>query len=155
MIDITGNADRRQPILELAILDRVNRQAGEEPMYLPYINEDGSVPNGLQMQPDMLPALERLGVKVENRVSIQTYQRCLSWNVVNLVQYISPTPCLMVTPEFDMSSPTKTQLDCYNHIKEPKELDILKGKGHIDWIFGDLEGVLKRQLDFLKRRLDF
>jgi hypothetical protein len=155
LIDSTGNPERRQPILELAMHDRASRLAGEEPMYLPYINEDGSIPNGLQMPADMMPALERLGVAVENRVSVQTYHRSLSWNILNLVQYISPTPAMMVTPEFDMSGPTQDQLECYDNMKEPKELDILKGKGHIDWIFGDIESVLTRQLDFLKRRMDF
>jgi hypothetical protein len=155
LIDSTGNPDRRQPILELAMADRANRLAGEEPMYLPYINEDGAVPNGLQMPAEMIPALERLGVPIENRISVQTYHRSLSWNILNLVQYISPTPAMMVTPEFDMSCPTSEQLECFKMMKEPKELDILEGKGHIDWIFGNIENVLSRQLDFLKRRLDF
>lgn len=103
----------------------------------------------------LMPALERLGVPVENRISVQTYHRSLSWNILNLVQYFSPTPAMMVTPEFDMSCPTSEQLECFKMMKEPKELDILKGKGHIDWIFGDIENVLSRQLDFLQRRLNF
>lgn len=135
--------------------DRENRVAGEEPMYLPYINEDGSVPNGLQMPAEMMPALERLGIPVVNRISVQTYHRSLSWNILNLVGYISPTPAMMVTPEFDMACPAAEQLECYKLMKEPKELDILKGKGHIDWIFGDVENVLSRQLDFLKRSMKF
>ncbi|KUJ09891.1 alpha/beta-hydrolase [Mollisia scopiformis] len=125
LIDSTGNPERRQPILELAMHDRVSRLAGEEPMYLPYVNEDGSVPNGLQMPADMMPALDRLGIPVENRIS------------------------------FDMSCPTKEQLQCFELMDEPKELDILKGKGHLDWVFGDVESILERQLDFLKRRLVF
>ncbi|CAG8959747.1 hypothetical protein HYFRA_00001653 [Hymenoscyphus fraxineus] len=155
LVDATGLENRQQPILELAMHDRVNRLNGEEPMYLPYINEDGSIPNGLQMPSEMMPALARLGIEVENRVSVQTYYRALSWNILNIVHHISPTPVMMVTPEFDVSCPTKDQLECYDHIKEPKELDILKGKGHIDWIFGDFESILERQLDFLKRRMVF
>lgn len=155
LIDSTGNPGRRQPILELAMHDRASRLAGEEPMYLPYINEDGSIPNGLQMDAAMMPALERLGIPVENRISVQTYYKSLSWNILNVVQYVSPTPAMMVTPEFDLSCPTKDQLECYEFLKEPKELDILKGKGHLDWVFGDVESVLARQLDFLKRRMTF
>ncbi|KAL4956643.1 hypothetical protein BDW69DRAFT_181419 [Aspergillus filifer] len=34
----------------------------EDPMYLPYVNEDGSIPNGLQLPADMMPALDRLGM---------------------------------------------------------------------------------------------
>ena len=135
--------------------DRANRLDSEEPMYLPYVNEDGSVPNGNQLAADMMPALERLGIPVENRVSVQTYYKLLSWNVLNVVQYVSPTPAMMVTPEFDESCPTKLQLQCYEQMKEPKELDILKGKGHLDWVFGDVESILNRQLDFLKRHMAF
>ena len=156
LIDSTGNPERRQPILELAMHDRASRLAdGDEPMYLPYVNEDGSIPNGLQMPAEMMPALERLGIPVENRISVQTYYKSLSWNLLNVVQYISPTPAMMVTPELDKSCPTEEQLNCYEHMKEPKELDILKGKGHLDWVFGDVESILSRQLDFLQRRCGF
>ncbi|KAL7945271.1 Alpha/Beta hydrolase protein [Trichoderma barbatum] len=155
LISSTGDPDKRKPILELVMADRVNRLDGEEPMYLPYINEDGSVPNGLQMPAEMLPALERLGIAVVNRISVQTYLRSLSWNILNLVQHISPTPLMMVTPELDVACPAAEQIGCYEMIGEPKELDILKGKGHIDWVFGDVENILGRQLDFLKRRMKF
>ncbi|GJN75634.1 hypothetical protein PLICBS_009739 [Purpureocillium lilacinum] len=155
LIDSTGNPERRQPILELAMHDRASRLAGEGPMYLPYVNEDGSIPNGLQLAAEMMPALQRLGIPVENRISVQTYYKSLSWNILNVVQYISPTPVMMVTPEFDVSCPTEEQLGCFEQLKEPKELDILKGKGHLDWIFGDVESILNRQLDFLKRRMAF
>ncbi|KAJ4293293.1 hypothetical protein N0V90_008575 [Kalmusia sp. IMI 367209] len=155
LIDGTGIPTRRQPILELAMHDRASRLAGEEPMYLPYVNEDGSIPNGLQMPADMIPALHRLGIPIENRISVQTYYKALSWNIVNIVPLISPTPALMVTPELDVSCPTEDQLRCYDAMAEPKELDILKGKGHLDWIFGDYEYILNTQLDFLKRRMVF
>ena len=60
---------------------RLTREAGEpeDPMYLPYVNEDGSIPNGLQLAAEMMLALERLGIPVENRISVQTYYRSLSW----------------------------------------------------------------------------
>ncbi|RLL93512.1 hypothetical protein CFD26_100402 [Aspergillus turcosus] len=73
LIDPTGNPERRQPILELAMHDRASRLAGEEPMYLPYVKEDGSIPNGLQLPAEMMPALDRPGIPVENRISVQNY----------------------------------------------------------------------------------
>lgn len=152
VIDTTGNPERRQPILDLAMRDRAARLTeNEPPFYLPYANEDGSVPNGFQLPPDMIPALHRLGIPVENRVYVQTYYVGLSWNILNLVKFISPTPIMMVTPELDMSVPTEDQLACFGKLEEPKQLDILKGKGHLDWMFGDVESVLKRQLEFLRK----
>jgi hypothetical protein len=155
LIDSTGIPERRQPILELAMHDRACRLVGDEPMYLPYINEDGSVPNGLQMPADMIPSLERLGIPVENRISVQTYYKNLSWNIRNMVKYISPTPAMMVTPELDVSCPAEEQFECFKLMNEPKQLDILKGKGHLDWVFGDIDAILNRQLDFLKRSMSF
>ncbi|KAF4339768.1 peptidase S15 [Fusarium beomiforme] len=99
LIDSTGLPERRQPILELAMYDRAGRLEGDDPMYLPYVNEDGSVPNGLQLAADMMSALDRLGIPVENRVTVQTYYRALTWSVLNLVEYIAPTPAMMVTPD--------------------------------------------------------
>lgn len=54
-------------------------------MYLPYVNEDGSIPNGLQLPAEMMPALDRLGIPVENRISVQTYYKGLSWKVMDVV----------------------------------------------------------------------
>ncbi|KAI8631568.1 hypothetical protein F5Y19DRAFT_493447 [Xylariaceae sp. FL1651] len=135
--------------------DRASCLDGEEPMYLPYVNEDSSIRNDLQLAAEMMPALQRLGIPVENRISVQTYYKGLSWNILNVVKYISPTPAMMVTPEFYVSCPTKDQIECYEHMNEPKEFDLLKDKGHLDWVFGDVESFLNRQLDFLKRRMVF
>ncbi|KAH7009305.1 uncharacterized protein B0I36DRAFT_402453, partial [Microdochium trichocladiopsis] len=75
MINTDGSAERRKPLLELAMHDRESRlrQAGQSPMYLPYIDEDGNMPNGQEMAPEIVPALERLGIALENRISVQTY----------------------------------------------------------------------------------
>ncbi|KAL4971369.1 hypothetical protein BDW66DRAFT_155735 [Aspergillus desertorum] len=135
----------------------LTREPGEpeDPIYLPYVNEDGGIPNGLQLAAEMMPALERLGISVEDRISVQTYYRSLSWNVMNVVPYISLTPAMVVTPELDVSCPAEDQLRCFEVMGEPKELDILEGKGHLDWIFGDVESVLSRQLLFSKKSLGF
>ena len=61
----------------------------------------------------------------------------------------------MVSPEFDETSPLDDQLQCFAQMGQPKELDILKGAHHMDWIFGDVEEIFGRQLEFLQRRLKF
>ncbi|KAJ5197590.1 Alpha/Beta hydrolase protein [Penicillium cf. viridicatum] len=109
-----------------------DRLDGEDPMYLPYVNEDGSIPNGLQIAVELIPALERVGVPIENRISIQTYYRSLSWNILNLVEHICSTPVMMVTPELDVPCPTEDQPKCYALMKKPKKLHILEGRGHLD-----------------------
>jgi hypothetical protein len=159
LLDSTGNPERRQPILELAMHDRASRLAGEEPMYLPYVNEDGSIPNGLQLDAEMMPALERLGIPVENRISVQTYYKSLSWNLLNVVQYISPTPAMMVTPEFDKSCPTADQLGCFEQMKEPKEFEGEGTSGLDLWRCGgdpdEAIGLFEEKYEILKSTVDF
>lgn len=155
MIYNIGKPEKRKPLLELVMHDRANQLAGEEPMYVPFVDEEGNVPNGLEMAPEMIPALERLGHTLENRLSVQTYYKCLSWNLLYFIKYVSPTPAMMVAPELDETSPLDDQLSCFTQMGQPKELDILKGSRHMDWIFGDIEGILSRQLDFLKRHMGF
>ncbi|KAK3314486.1 Alpha/Beta hydrolase protein [Apodospora peruviana] len=66
-----------------------------------------------------------------------------------------PTPGLMVTPELDVSCPAEDQLRAYDRMRQPKELHVLLGKGHLDWIFEDVDSILGRQLELLKRHMDF
>lgn len=155
MISTDGSPERRKPLLELAMHDRESQLAGQEPMYLPYIDEDGNMPNGQEMAPEIIPALERLGIALENRISVQTYYKCLAWNLLHVVKYVTPTPAMMVSPELDETSPLDSQLHCFTQMGYPKELDILKGSGHLDWMFKDLEQILRRQFDFLKKYMKF
>ncbi|KAH7009245.1 Alpha/Beta hydrolase protein [Microdochium trichocladiopsis] len=139
MISTDGSAERRKPLLELAMHDRASQLlAGQSPMHLPHIDEDGNMPNGQEMAPEIVPALDRLGIVLENRIS-----------------YVAPTPAMMVTPELDETSPLDSQLHCFTQMGYPKELDILKGSGHLDWMFKDLEQILRRQYDFLKKHMEF
>lgn len=157
MINTDGSAERRKPLLELAIHDRASRlqTAEESPMYLPYIDEDGKMPNGQEMAPEIVPALDRLGIALENRISVQTYYKVLGWSLLHVVKYVAPTPAMMVAPELDETSPLDDQLHCFTQMGYPKELDILKGSGHLDWMFKDLEQILQRQFDFLKKHMAF
>lgn len=156
MINTDGSPERRKPLLELAMHDRTSQLlSGQSPMYLPYIDEDGNMPNGQEMAPEIVPALERLGIALENRISVQTYYKCLAWNLLHVVKYVAPTPAMMVSPELDETSPLDSQLHCFTQMGYPKELDILKGSGHLDWMFKDLEQILSRQFDFLKRHMKF
>ncbi|KAK3374836.1 Alpha/Beta hydrolase protein [Podospora didyma] len=156
MINTDGSPERRKPLLELAMHDRESQLlAGQSPMYLPYIDEDGNMPNGQEMAPEIIPALDRLGITLENRISVQTYYKCLTWNLLHVVKYITPTPAMMVSPELDETSPLDSQLHCFTQMGYPKELDILKGSGHLDWMFKDLEQILRRQFDFLKKYMEF
>ncbi|KAJ6131818.1 peptidase S15, partial [Penicillium samsonianum] len=95
---------------------RAHQPPGKRRFYISPLRERGQqYSNSLQIAAEMIPALERLGVPVDNRISVQAYYRSLSWNILNLVQYIFPT-AIMVTPELDVSCLTEDQLKCYKQI---------------------------------------
>ena len=124
-------------------------------MYLPYVNDDGSVPLGPKLGPDFMPTLARLKIPVQNRVTVQTYYNAYTWDIMTLIGHISPTPAMMVMPENDIECPAEEQIAAFEKMGEPKTFHLLPGKGHLDWAFGDLDSVLNKQLEFLKDALKF
>ena len=153
MIDVTGDPARREAILELALADRANQLDGDEPMYLPLVDEDGIMPLGQVSGLGFFTTMEGMNLPVENRATVQSYMRGLGWSIMHLLPKISPTPVYMVTPELDQVFPAERQTEAFNLLGEPKEQWIVTGKDHFNWMFGDIDGVFNRQLDFLKKHL--
>lgn len=110
---------------------------------------------GQVIEAEFFVTLERLNIPVENRVAIQTYYRALTWTILHLLPNISPVPVMMVTPENDEVCPVPNQIKAFKVLGEPKEQSILLGKGHFDWMFGDMNAVLNQQLTFIKKHLTF
>lgn len=154
-IDVTGDPERREAILELALADRAGRLAGEKPMYLPLVDEDGVMPLGQVPGLGFFSAMENMKMPVENRVTVQSYMRCLSWSIEHMLPKISPTPVMIVTPELDQVYPATRQKEAFDILGEPKEHCVLAGRNHFNWMFGDMDGVFNKQLDFLRKHLEF
>lgn len=153
MVDVTGDPERREPILELALADRAAQLAGEEPMYLPLVDEDGVMPLGQRSGLGFFSAMEDMNLPVTNQVTVQSYMRVLNWDITHLLPKIAPTPVIMVTPERDQVFPAPKQKEAFDLLGEPKEQCILAGKDHFDWMFGDMDATFGKQLDFLKKHL--
>ena len=153
MIDVTGDPERREAILELALADRAGQLAGEEPIYLPLVDEDGVMPLGQVSGLGFFTTMEGMNLPVENRVTVQSFFYALNWNVLHLLPKVSPTPVIMVTPELDQVFPASKQKMAFDLLNEPKEHHVIAGKHHFDWMFGDMDGVFDKQLDFLKKHL--
>ncbi|KAH0042716.1 hypothetical protein KCU78_g732, partial [Aureobasidium melanogenum] len=153
MVDVTGDPERREPILELALADRAGQLAGEEPMYLPLVDEDGVMPLGQISGLGFFSTMENMNMPVENRVTVQSYARALNWNILHLLPKISPTPVIMITPELDQVYPASKQKAAFDMLGTPKQHVVIPGKDHFNWMFGDMEGVFEKQHDFLKQHL--
>ncbi|PVH68713.1 alpha/beta-hydrolase [Cadophora sp. DSE1049] len=152
MMDTTGDPERREALLELALADRAGRIAGEEPMYLPLVDEDGVTALG-QPLGNFFSTMEGLDMPVENRVTANTYMRCVNWNMLHRIPKMSPTPVIMVTPEHDQVFPASRQKEAFDMLLEPKEHCILLGRNHFDWMFGDMDNAFNKQLNFLKKHM--
>lgn len=152
MIDVTGDPRRHEAILELALADRAGQLSGEEPMYLPLIDEDGVMPLGQVLGP-FFTTMQDLNLPVVNRVTVQSYMRLISWSILHLLPKVSPIPIIMVTPELDQVFPAPKQKAAFDILGEPKEHCVIAGKSHFDWMFGDMDSVFNKQLDFLKKHL--
>ncbi|OCK75397.1 peptidase S15 [Lepidopterella palustris CBS 459.81] len=152
MIDVTGDPERREAILELGLADRAGQLAGEEPVYLPLVDEDGVTPLG-QFLGNFFTTMDNMKMPIENRVTAHTYMRCLNWNILHLLPKISPTPVIMVTPELDQVFPAERQKEAFDMLGEPKEHCVIVKKNHFDWMFGDMDNVFNKQLNFLKKHM--
>lgn len=152
MIDVTGDPERREAILELGLADRADQLAGEEPVYLPLVDEDGITPLG-QFLGNFFTTMDTMKMPIENRVTAHTYMRCLNWNILHLLPKISPTPVIMVTPELDQVFPAERQKEAFDMLGEPKEHCVIAKKNHFDWMFGDMDNVFNKQLNFLKKHM--
>lgn len=152
MMDVTGDPERREALFELGLEDRAAQLAGEDPMYLPLVDEDGMTPLG-QFLGNFFTTMDSMKMPIENRVTVHTYMRCLNWNILHLLPKISPTPVIMVTPENDQVFPASRQTEAFNLLNEPKQQHLLHNKHHFDWMFGNMDEVFDVQLNFLKKHL--
>jgi hypothetical protein len=100
MMDVTGDPERREAILELGNADRAAQLAGEEPVHLPLVDEDGCTPLN-QFLGNFFTTMDTMKMPIENRVTTHTYMRWLNWNIWHLLPKIKPTPVIMVTSELD------------------------------------------------------
>jgi cephalosporin-C deacetylase-like acetyl esterase len=154
MMEVTGDPERREAILQLVNVDRAAQLAGEEPVYLPLVDEDGCTPMN-QFLGNFFETMDTMKMPIENRVTAHTYMRCLNWNIWHLLPKISPTPVIMVTPELDQVYPAEKQKEAFDKLCEPKEHHIIEKKNHFDWMFGDMDTVFNKQLSFLKKHMQF
>ena len=156
--DFIFEPEKRAATLALAMRDRISRLAGNPPLYLKIIGEDGANPAGWYLgeerkSPEELDALFNSS-NIMNQVTIQSYYRLLRWQPFGLMPMVSPTPVMVVTPSEDDLSKPHNQRKLFEIFKEPKEFVLAENKGHMDCITGeDGEIYLQKQLDFLHQVL--
>ncbi|GAP90163.1 putative peptidase s15 [Rosellinia necatrix] len=149
--------DRWARVLAQAMRDRESRVAGNRPVYIPMLTEDGENPAGFgagfgadnfrlvagatETQPDF-----------ELPTTLSSYYRIAAFQPFGLIKHVSPTPAMVVIPEDDAVSPAERQRALvYDVLREPKNLLLVPGKGHMDVLSGeDFDRVLDAQVQYLR-----
>ncbi|KAL2000897.1 hypothetical protein VTN02DRAFT_2485 [Thermoascus thermophilus] len=148
--------DKVPRTLAMAIKDRQSQLRGNSPFYLPPFTRNGGNPldlaaaGGKEAHEYMANVKERGAPNYEDRTTLQSYAKIARWQPHAFLEFVPPTPVLMLVPEFDTISPTEQQLALFRDLSGPKRLHVATGKGHLNVLSGaDAEMLQQVQVDFI------
>ncbi|RDW79926.1 hypothetical protein BP6252_04564 [Coleophoma cylindrospora] len=145
--------------LAMATKDRQSQLRGNEPFYLPPFTSQGGNPLDLgaaggKEAYEYMSTVKENAPTYEDRTTLQSYAKIAKWQPHSFMEFVSPTPVMMIVPEFDLISPTEKQLELFEMLTGPKRLHIAKGKGHVNILSGeDFEMLVQLQIDFIRDAL--
>ena len=144
-------------VLAKCLKDRESRHVGNPPTYLPMLTKAGRNPAGLHLEPTpeelelVFTAQARGAANFENRSTLETYYKFLTWSPEDIMKYLPPTPVLFIVPEQDTWSPPEKQLALFGSLASPKRVRNVPGKGHLTLFEGeDLSDLMQLQVEFLR-----
>ncbi|TVY19101.1 Polyketide transferase, partial [Lachnellula arida] len=150
-------SDKWPHILARIMRDRESQLSGNKAFYIPMVTEDGENPAGFGSGIDkegfnLIAGAKTLVPNFKLPTTLQSYYHIAAWQPLGLMQHVSPTPVMVVTPENDAVSPAEKQkrliFDCFGGQKKHV---IVPNKGHMDILSGeDFSRVLDEQIDFLR-----
>jgi len=135
--------------------DRQARAAGHPAATLPVTVPNPHIRDPALSTPDSFPFFDGLEEKTswENEVTLRSMEVMLVYAPHHVVEYISPTPMLMVIADRDILTAADLSLKAFAKALEPKELLLFKG-GHFEaYDQANVEIMLKRQTEFLYKNL--
>lgn len=151
-------ASKRRDVLSKTMQDRESQLSGNSAFRIPMITEKGENPVGfgIGMSKDelgfVIQSKERLP-DLEIHTSIQTYYNIMTWSPFKMLHSLGSTPVMLITPEHDRISPATQQEELiFNIIEGPKEMYLVRGKGHMDVLDGDtFLPTMAAQFEFVSR----
>jgi pimeloyl-ACP methyl ester carboxylesterase len=159
LTDFTFPAAKWPKVLAKAQQDRESRLKGNDVFYLPALTEKGENPTGFgngtaKEDFNLILMAKTIAPRYENRTTVQTYYRISAWHPFKLMPLVSPTPVMIVTAENDQISLAANQVKLFETFSEPKQLEIVPNKTHMDALSGDdFERVMQLQVDFVRRHM--
>lgn len=160
------NPPDQPAILAQAIEDRANQVRGKKPTYIPLLNEKGEhllhfkyLAEMTTEQQNNLPkwvhAAKQHAPTFVDKMTIQSFYNHAKWKPLNHLDELR-TPVMMLTPEHDEIVPPEYQKKIFDSIKsEVKRHEIVKDRGHMNFLSINLDELLGPQLDFLKEVMKF
>ncbi|KAI0453365.1 hypothetical protein F5B21DRAFT_287553 [Xylaria acuta] len=137
--------------------DRESQVAGNKPVYIPMLTEDGENPAGSgagfgvdNFNP--IAGAKEMQPNFELPATLDSYYKIAAFQPFGLIPRVSLTPAMIVISENDQISPAEKQRSLvYDVLKEPKNMLLVPGKGHMDVLSGEGFGhVLDARVQYLR-----
>ena len=114
--------------------DRLARYHGQAPAMVPVVAEDPLAPSALPT-PDsyqwFTESHKKMAPSWRNEVTLRSVEMLGEYVPASFIEYISPTPLLLLPAVNDVLTPTDLAIAAYEKAREPKRIEILPG-GHFD-----------------------
>ena len=136
-------ADMISAVQNMFAEDRRNRMAGKPPAMIAVVSDDPNVPCALPT-PDsyqwFTETAEKRAPAWHNEVTLRSVEMFTEYEPGSYVEYVSPTPLLMVVAAGDHLTVADEALAAFGRALEPKKLVLLKG-GHFDAYVADFDAA--------------
>lgn len=158
LLNFEYTPDKFLKVLAKSMKDRESQIKGNEPFYLPVLTAKGENPAGMGIGADeeeldyMVNAKSRGAPNYENRTTLQTYYKLVTWQPHGVMKYMGDTPVMMVVPEMDKISPPAEQSALFRSFEGKRnKVHVAQGKGHLNVLSGDDFPILQAlQANFLE-----
>ncbi|HLB80172.1 MAG TPA: alpha/beta hydrolase [Dongiaceae bacterium] len=148
-------ADIVAAVQGMFVEDRKARYAGKPPAMIAVVSDDPATPCALPT-PDSFQWFTETAKKRapawRNEVTLQSVELFTEYEPGAYIEYVSPTPLLMVVAAGDHLTVADEAIAAYNRALEPKKLALLRG-GHFDAYVKDFEAASGAARDWFVEHL--
>lgn len=133
--------------------DRIGRMEGKAPTMRPIIGEPEEHP--IYAAGEVRDFFDKYAVHIPtwgNEVTLRSLEYARAYEPGSYIEFISPTPLLMIVGLRDTLTCYDLQLEAYNRASEPKKLTLLNG-GHFTCYEEEFEKAAGAAVDWFKQYL--
>src|SRR5262245_46559256 len=148
-------ADMVTAVQSMFVEDRKARYAGKPPGMIAVVSSDPGVPCALPTPDSFAWFTETAKLRApawRNEVTLQSVELFTEYEPGAYVEYISPTPLLMVVGRGDHLTVADEAIAAYGRALEPKKLTLLRG-GHFDAYVSDFAAASNAARDWFVEHL--